>query len=77
MPKDLPTMEEVQKKLFLTNKDLQVMFSCGANKAVEIKKAIQSHQDSYGGLFKSRVAMTDVRSWLKANRGNKSKGVDS
>jgi hypothetical protein len=49
------------------------MFSCGASKAVEIKKAIQSHQDSYGGIFKSRVSMTDVKAWLKANR-NKNKG---
>lgn len=73
MPKELPTMQEVQQKLFLTNKDIQVMFSCGASKAVEIKKAIQSHQDSYGGIFKSRVSMTDVRAWLKANR-NKTKG---
>ena len=40
MPKELPTMQEVQQKLFLTNKDIQVMFSCGASKAVEIKNSI-------------------------------------
>lgn len=76
MPKPMPTLQEVQQKLFLTNKDLQVLFSCGANKAVEIKKAVLQHQDSFGGIFKSRVAMADVKAWLKANK-NRRQGVDN
>ena len=70
------TYKPITSSILLTFQDLQVLFSCGANKAVEIKKAVQQHQDSFGGIFKSRVAMADVKSWLKANK-NRRQGVDN
>ena len=71
MRKDLPKLEEVQQKIFLTNKDIQVLCCCGESKATEIKKAVQASQDSYGGIFKTRISMADFQAWLKTNRRRK------
>ena len=71
MKQGLPSIEEVREKYFYTNKDIQVLCSCGSNKATQIIKAILDNQDSFAGIFKTRISKDDFEAWLKSNRRKK------
>ena len=71
MSKNLPTIEEVREKYFYGNRDIQVLCGCGANKATQILKAVLNNQDSFAGIFQSRVSKEDFEAWLRSNRRKK------
>lgn len=71
MKSGLPTIEEVKQKYFYGNKDIQVLCGCGSNKATQILKAVLENQDSFAGIFQTRVSKEDFEAWLKSNRKKK------